>query len=157
VLNNQLREAVCAEVARILREEREKKGLSMTRLAQEAGLSQAMIIIESGLEGGTFEAGKTALELGAPLFCVEYSEPFPSAAGNPYFLQHGAFSLRRSRSGQPNLAKVISVVRDGSLPAAKHGLPVLPAATRRHAGRSESPAREQGLLLKEEPDSQGNH
>lgn len=30
-------------VARILREEREKRGLSMTVLAQRAGLSQAMI------------------------------------------------------------------------------------------------------------------
>ena len=38
-----MREAVCSHVARILREEREKKGMSMTVLAQRAGLSQAMI------------------------------------------------------------------------------------------------------------------
>jgi len=36
-------QVVCAQVARILREERIKRGLSMTVLAQEAGLSQAMI------------------------------------------------------------------------------------------------------------------
>ncbi len=34
---------VSAHVARILREEREKRGLSMTALAERAGLSQAMI------------------------------------------------------------------------------------------------------------------
>jgi transcriptional regulator with XRE-family HTH domain len=37
------REAVCANVALILRQERERKGLSMTRVAEMAGLSQGMI------------------------------------------------------------------------------------------------------------------
>ncbi len=89
---------------------------AMARNRTICGLSHAMIIIESGLEGGTFEAGKTALEIGEPLFCIEYAEPSPTAAGNPYFLQRGAFSLRRSRNGQPNLAKLISVVRNGRVP-----------------------------------------
>ena len=89
---------------------------AMARNRTICGLSHAMIVIESGLEGGTFEAGKTALAIGEPLFCVEYAEPLPSAAGNPYFLQNGAFSLKRSRTGQPNLAKLISVVRYGGVP-----------------------------------------
>jgi transcriptional regulator with XRE-family HTH domain len=38
-----MREAIAAHVVRILREERERRGISMTRLAQEAGLSQGMI------------------------------------------------------------------------------------------------------------------
>ena len=38
-----MRGAIASHVARILREEREKRGLSMTVLAQKAGLSQAMI------------------------------------------------------------------------------------------------------------------
>jgi transcriptional regulator with XRE-family HTH domain len=37
------REAVCANVALILRQERERKGLSMTRVAEMSGLSQGMI------------------------------------------------------------------------------------------------------------------
>ncbi len=37
------REAVCANVALLLREERERKGLSMTRVAEMSGLSQGMI------------------------------------------------------------------------------------------------------------------
>ena len=38
-----MREAICSHVARILREEREKREISMTVLAERAGLSQAMI------------------------------------------------------------------------------------------------------------------
>lgn len=38
-----MRDAIASHVARILREEREKRGLSMTVLAQRAGLSQSMI------------------------------------------------------------------------------------------------------------------
>jgi len=89
---------------------------AMTRNRTICALANAMIVIESGLEGGTFQAGKTALELGEPLFCIEYAEPSPAAAGNPYFLQHGAFSLKRARTGQPNLSKLLSIVRNGGDP-----------------------------------------
>jgi DNA processing protein len=88
---------------------------AMTRNRTICGLSNAMIVIESGTEGGTFEAGKAALELGEPLFCVDYAEASPTAAGNPYFLSHGAFSLRRMRTGEPNLSRLISVVRQGGV------------------------------------------
>jgi transcriptional regulator with XRE-family HTH domain len=37
------RKAFCSQVARILREEREKRDLSMTRVAELAGLSQQMV------------------------------------------------------------------------------------------------------------------
>lgn len=37
------RELICTQVAHILREERQRKGISMTRLAEMAGLSQGMI------------------------------------------------------------------------------------------------------------------
>jgi DNA protecting protein DprA len=87
---------------------------AMTRNRTICGLSHAMIVIESGLEGGTFEAGKTALELGEPLFCVEYAEPSPAAAGNPYFLQHGASSLKRTREGKPNLSRLLSLLQNGA-------------------------------------------
>jgi len=92
---------------------------AMTRNRTICGLSHAMIVVESGLEGGTFEAGKTALELGEPLFCVDYAQPSPSAAGNPYFLQHGAFSLKRDRAGKPNLSRVLSIIQNGSTPNIK--------------------------------------
>lgn len=37
------RDSVCSHVARILRQERERKDISMTRLAEMSGLSQGMI------------------------------------------------------------------------------------------------------------------
>jgi transcriptional regulator with XRE-family HTH domain len=43
VQKGQKRELVSSQVVRILREERQRQGLSMTVLAQRAGLSQAMI------------------------------------------------------------------------------------------------------------------
>jgi transcriptional regulator with XRE-family HTH domain len=43
VTKDQTRRAICSQVARLLREEREKRKMSMTTLARRAGLSQAMI------------------------------------------------------------------------------------------------------------------
>lgn len=37
------RDSICSHVARILREERESRGISMTRLAEMSGLSQGMV------------------------------------------------------------------------------------------------------------------
>ena len=103
---------------------------AMTRNRTICGLSNALIVIESGLEGGTFEAGKTALKLGEPLFCVEYAEPGVTAAGNPHLLANGARSVKRSRSGKPNLSQVLVAAH------ARMGTP------------TESP---ESLLLREEP------
>ncbi|PWU13194.1 MAG: DNA methyltransferase [Verrucomicrobia bacterium] len=94
---------------------------AMARNRTICGLTDALVVVESGTEGGTFEAGKTALALHRPLFCVEYSEPNPSAPGNPYFLSHGAFSLKRSRNGEPNLIKLLEIVRSAKR-AAEPGL-----------------------------------
>lgn len=38
-----LREAVCSHVIRLLREERERKGISMNVLAQRSGLAQSTV------------------------------------------------------------------------------------------------------------------
>jgi len=77
---------------------------AMQRNRTVCGLSEAMIVIESGLSGGTFEAGKLALNFKMPLFVADYAEPAVSAAGNAYFLARGARSLRRSvETGQANL------------------------------------------------------
>src|SRR5580704_2476829 len=43
VAERMYRESVCTHVAHILREERERQGVSMTRLAEMSGLSQGMI------------------------------------------------------------------------------------------------------------------
>jgi transcriptional regulator with XRE-family HTH domain len=43
VAKNNYRESVSSHAANILRQERERRGVSMTRLAEMAGLSQGMI------------------------------------------------------------------------------------------------------------------
>lgn len=92
---------------------------AMTRNRTICGLSDAMFIIESGPDGGTFEAGKTALDLKVPLFCVAYASPPPSAAGNTFFLQHGASSIMQTRDGLPNLTGLMDVLRARPTPSAK--------------------------------------
>jgi len=66
---------------------------AMQRNATIIGLSTAIVVVESGREGGTFEAGKTALALGTPVFAVEWPDPPESAAGNAWFKSHGAEML----------------------------------------------------------------
>lgn len=84
---------------------------AMQRNRTICGLSEALVVIESSASGGTFEAGKLALRLKMPLFVAEYAEPAVSAAGNAYFLAHGARSLRRSaETGQANLEPLRRVV-----------------------------------------------
>jgi len=49
-------QAVCARVAQILRREREKRGLSMNRVAERAGLSQQMVsYVERQMRNPTLE------------------------------------------------------------------------------------------------------
>lgn len=48
--------AVSLRVAKLLQQERERKGISMTRLAQDAGLSQQMVsYVERGLRNPTLD------------------------------------------------------------------------------------------------------
>jgi len=56
VASNKSQQAVCARVARILRQEREKQGLSMNRVAERAGLSQQMVsYVEREMRNPTLE------------------------------------------------------------------------------------------------------
>lgn len=74
------------------------------------GLSDAMILIESGMDGGTFNAGEQSLKNKKPLFVVEYGVSKPSAEGNAFFLQHGGMPLRGDKNGKPILKKVYSAL-----------------------------------------------
>jgi transcriptional regulator with XRE-family HTH domain len=56
MLSDQKRRTLCAEVARLLRTERLKKGVSMTRLAEQSGLSQQMVsYVERGMRNPTLD------------------------------------------------------------------------------------------------------
>jgi DNA processing protein len=82
---------------------------AMQRNKTICGLSNAVVVIESGLKGGTFEAGKAALLLRRPLFVAEYAQPAESAEGNAYFLKQGARFLRK-KNGAAYLEELFQAV-----------------------------------------------
>jgi transcriptional regulator with XRE-family HTH domain len=56
VASDKSQEVVCSRVARILRREREKRGLSMNMVAERAGLSQQMVsYVEREMRSPTLE------------------------------------------------------------------------------------------------------
>ena len=79
------------------------------------GLSDAMILIESGLNGGTFNAGKLSLQNKKPLFVVEYGVSKTTAEGNNYFLQHGGVPLKGDKNGKPILKNIYSVLAQNEI------------------------------------------
>lgn len=76
---------------------------AMQRNRTICALSSAVILVEAGLAGGTFAAGKAARELNVPLYVVDYPDPPGSAEGNRYFLQHGAHPLSINENGTVSL------------------------------------------------------
>jgi len=88
-------------------------GNAMTRNKTIIGSSDVMILVESKLKGGTFEAGQTALKLRIPLYVADYQIPGKEAEGNVYFLGKGATALRKSReTSQANLSELVKTVRN---------------------------------------------
>jgi transcriptional regulator with XRE-family HTH domain len=56
VSDKKSQQAVCSRVAQTLRREREKRGLSMNRVAERAGLSQQIVsYVERGMRNPTLE------------------------------------------------------------------------------------------------------
>ncbi len=56
MLNSKRRIAICSEVAKLLKAQRERRQLSMTALAAKAGLSQQMIsYVERGVRNPTLD------------------------------------------------------------------------------------------------------
>lgn len=85
-------------------------GNAMKRNSTIIGLSRTMILIESGLSGGTFAAGKEALRVGCPLFVLDFRHPDSSAEANPYFISSGGTPIR-GKNGVPNLSSVFQTVQ----------------------------------------------
>lgn len=70
-------------------------------------LCRAVVLIEARETGGSFEAGRTCLKLGIPLFAPVYEGMPDSASGNRILLGEGARSLYKNRSTKlPNLRSV---------------------------------------------------
>jgi predicted Rossmann fold nucleotide-binding protein DprA/Smf involved in DNA uptake len=84
---------------------------AMLRNQTICALSHAMILIESGINGGSMAAGKTCLEFGIPLFAPIYEGMPSSAIGNRELLKHGARPLLKSRTtNMANLTNVFEII-----------------------------------------------
>lgn len=86
-------------------------GNAMARNRTIIALSDAMVLIEARAEGGTFEAGKTTLKFGMPLFVALYQKRGSNASGNQYFVEQGAVAIEKEMAtGQPQLAALKQTV-----------------------------------------------
>jgi len=103
-LRSALRPLITAENALLISEFPPYMSWSVANAMQRnwtvCGLSDALIVIEAGASGGTFEAAKLALRLKMPLFVADYAKPSTSASGNVYFLARKVRALRRSAATQ---------------------------------------------------------
>lgn len=88
-------------------------GNAMKRNSVIIGLSGAMILIESGMTGGTFAAGEESLKVGCPLFVIDYKNPETSAEANPYFIAKGGIPIR-GKDMKPNVSEVLSTLQNAS-------------------------------------------
>ncbi len=78
-------------------------GNAMQRNKTVCGLVQALIVVEAGTSGGTWEAGQAALELRVPLFVLDFPKPAASAQGNALLLRKGGQPLPCPTGGPPDL------------------------------------------------------
>jgi len=70
---------------------------AMSRNQLILALSGAMLVIEAGEKGGTFNAGEESLKMGVPLFVAEYKDA-AQAVGNTILLAKGAQRLAKSKT-----------------------------------------------------------
>lgn len=88
-------------------------GRAMQRNNTIIGLSDAMMLVEARAEGGTFNAGKTALRLKHPLFVAYFEETTNSNEGNKYLIQRGAKRLFKSKeTNRANIEPIKQLVQD---------------------------------------------
>jgi DNA processing protein len=83
---------------------------AMQRNRTICGLVHALIVIEAGTTGGTWEAGHTALGLGIPLFVLDYANPAPSAQGNSLLLSKGGKPLPCRPGELPDLTLLLQAL-----------------------------------------------
>lgn len=77
-------------------------------------LSHAVYIVECTVDGGIFEAAKSANKLNIPLFVTEYKEYPDSASANKQLIDNGAYPVKGrliNKELTPNLDELIGVVK----------------------------------------------
>jgi DNA processing protein len=83
---------------------------AMQRNRTICGLVHALIVIEAGTSGGTWEAGQAALELGVPLFVMDFPNPAPSGEGNPLLLRKGGQPLPCQPGESPDISLLVKAL-----------------------------------------------
>lgn len=76
---------------------------AMQRNRTICGLASALIVVEAGTSGGTWEAGLEALRLNVPLFVLTFEDAPPSAQGNSVLVKKGGVALPCRSDGLPEL------------------------------------------------------
>lgn len=83
---------------------------AMRRNQTIIGLSDAMLVIEAGETGGSFDAGMRTINYGKSLFVPLYGEIPQSALGNKELLRMGANKLMRRRDNHTNIDVVVECI-----------------------------------------------
>jgi DNA processing protein len=79
-------------------------GAAMTRNAMIYGLGKALVVIEAGESGGTFQAGVGALRANKPVLALGFESETPR--GNAILIERGAIEVRTSMQ----LGNIIDVI-----------------------------------------------
>lgn len=84
---------------------------AMERNKVICALSDAVIVVQARMSGGTLDAGRQALALNRPLFVVDYGSRSRQSAGNSILLREGGKPLRKAKkTGKPNLTPLLHVL-----------------------------------------------
>jgi DNA processing protein len=82
-------------------------GGAMTRNGIIAGLAIALVVIEAGETGGTFNAGLQALDLGRPVLALDFTSS-PTPRGNQRLFERGALPIRSRKELGRCVADVVA-------------------------------------------------
>lgn len=95
-------------ISEYLPEDKWSVSRAMNRNNTIIGLSDSMVVVESGLTGGSMDAGLRTLEDSKPLFVPIYSDYPESAQGNKVLIEKGARGIGRNRqSGRANIMALL--------------------------------------------------
>ena len=84
---------------------------AMQRNSTVVGLSDAVVAVEPAMSGGTFDAARTALKFGCPLFLALSGEFDDSNDACRYFLRRGAVALSWEGDNRASLNQLIESIR----------------------------------------------
>lgn len=102
-------------VSEFLPQKRWSVAQAMQRNRTILGMGRALVVIEAGQTGGTFEAGKEALAFNHPLYAPIYGSVEGNVVGNKILISRGAIPIMKNRAtGRANIDKLLQTVGSDS-------------------------------------------